>query len=166
MTLWWGAEHREPKPVPHPSSAPRMSPLGQLRRIARVAAMSASPPIPEVPLRAAAAQAVLLLPRSSTSARDRTAIARLDVGKICSTMAVQRLVACKEVCDGVCSAIRYRLSGRDAHGRLGNGCMRPAAAISQANRPPQSLSPYGGLADLAPKHEWRPLGRSHPRSCP
>src|SRR6266851_5488739 len=64
-------------------------------------------------------------------------------------------VACREVCDGVCSAIRYGLSRRDAHGRLGNGCMRPAAAISQANRPPQSLSPCGGLADLAPKHEWR-----------
>src|ERR1700730_4832875 len=75
-------------------------------------------------------------------------------------------VACREVCDGVCSAIRYGLSRRDAHGRLGNGCMRPAAAISRANRPPQSLSPCGGLADLAPKHEWRPLGRSHPCACP
>jgi hypothetical protein len=61
-------------------------------------------------------------------------------------------------CDGVCSAIRYGLSRRDAHGRLGNGCMRPAAAISQANRPAQSLSPCGGLADLAPKHEIAAAG--------
>ena len=74
--------------------------------------------------------------------------------------------ACMEVCYDVCSAIRYGLARRDAHGRPGNGCMRPAAAISQADRPPQSLSPCRGLADLAPEHEWRPLGRSHPRACP
>src|SRR5262245_26215521 len=75
-------------------------------------------------------------------------------------------VACGEVCDGVCGAIRYGLSRGGAHGRLGNGCMCPAAAIPQANRAAQSLSPCGGLADLAPKHEWRPLGRSYPCARP
>src|SRR5260370_2951342 len=55
-------------------------------------------------------------------------------------------VACREVCDGVCSAIRYGLSRRDAPCRLGNGCMRPPTAISQANLAPHPPSPLAVLA--------------------
>src|SRR5258708_39303164 len=44
-------------------------------------------------------------------------------------------VACREGCDGGYSAIRHGRSRRDAHCRLGNGCMRPAAPIAPTRRP-------------------------------